>query len=386
MDQEPGLLFQQRIARLQGLLEATRRVHASIDLGEVLGTALRILVKELELPGALVLPGAAAPDIPSAAYGRAAEAVLPAPEACRAIRWLPLKGKEGGELARFGILERPGLPLAMDEEDFLEGLALQAAVAVENARYHEKSLQWARVSRDLETARAIQRSLLPQSMPNIKGYGVAARSEACYEVGGDYLDIFSAPGGKWVLVVADVAGKGLSSALVGSAFRAAMRAGASAGAPLAELASALGEQHFQDGEEARMKYVTAIMALLDPKEHSMEVVNAGHPPVYVVSADGSEALLKSSGLPLGLMPGITYQAQRTVLPPGGTLLAYSDGLSEAASGSEEFGLGRILETLKEARALPAEGVLETLWGAVKDFEGGGQPGDDKTALVLQRMA
>ena len=83
---------------------------------------------------------------------------------------------------------RRAASLTIYEQDFVEGLVLQAAVALENALYHERDLQWARVQQDLDAARSIQRSLLPKAMPEIPGVSVAAKTVTCYEVGGDYLD------------------------------------------------------------------------------------------------------------------------------------------------------------------------------------------------------
>ena len=107
-----------------------------------------------------------------------------------------------------------GRELTLYEADFLEGLALQAAVALENARNHKRNVEFARVQQDLDAARNIQRSLLPQELPAIDGYSLAFRSATCYEVGGDYLDIVEQPDGSLLIAVADVAGKGLASAIM----------------------------------------------------------------------------------------------------------------------------------------------------------------------------
>ena len=160
----------------------------------------------------------------------------------------------------------PGKTLSLYEQDFLEGLVLQAGVAVENAHYHERAVEWARVQQDLDAARAIQRSLLPQQMTEISGYSVAVRSSTCYEVGGDYVDIVSLPDGGEIMVVADVAGKGLASAIVATSFRSAFRAMALAGLPLAELAARMNQHHYGEGQEARRRYVTAIFLKLDPRD------------------------------------------------------------------------------------------------------------------------
>ncbi len=97
-------------------------------------------------------------------------------------------------------------------------------MALENARNHKRNVEFARVQQDLDAARNIQRSLLPQELPRIEGYSLGYRSMTCYEVGGDYLDILTQPDGSVVMAVADVAGKGLASAIMSTSFRSAFRA------------------------------------------------------------------------------------------------------------------------------------------------------------------
>ena len=151
--------------------------------------------------------------------------------------------------------------MTLDELDFIESLAIQASVAIENARFHERTVQWQRVESDLASARQVQRSLLPQEMPNIPG--IAWRQAVtCYEVGGDYLDIVPMANGKTTIVVADVAGKGLASALVGTSFRSAFRAMVNSGIPLLEIATRMNLLHFNEGEQSRRRYVTAFFLQL----------------------------------------------------------------------------------------------------------------------------
>ena len=159
-----------------------------------------------------------------------------------------------------------GRSLTIYEADFLEGLALQAAVALENARNHKRNLEFARLQQDLDAARDIQRSLLPQRLPDIAGYSIGFRSVTCYEVGGDYLDIVEEPDGSLLMAVADVAGKGLASAIMATSFRSAFRAMATTGMPLDELATRMNQHHWAEGEEARRRYVTAIFLRLHPRD------------------------------------------------------------------------------------------------------------------------
>jgi hypothetical protein len=181
---------------------------------------------------------------------------------------------------------------------------------------------------ELDAAREIQRSLLPQAAPAINGYSIGFRSSACYEVGSDYLDIFALPSSEQVMIVADVAGKGLAAALVGTAFRSAFRAAAGAGASLRDLAARISQQHWNEGPEARRRYVMAIFLTLDPIHHCIDVVNAGHNTGFVVQSEGPVRMIEASRPPLGILPGIQYSAESFLFPEGARLLFYTDGVTE----------------------------------------------------------
>jgi len=365
--------LQQEIVRLQALLETSRQVHSAIRQDEVISTVLRIVVRELELPGALITD-------PMTSYGEVPAAPW---EGC--FRF-PLHDKDGRHLTELIVATPEGRPLTIYEEDFLERLALQAGVAIENARYYERSLEWVRVEQDLVAARAIQRSLVPQTMPQIDGYSVAVRYSACYEVGGDCVDIMGLPDGAQVMAVADVAGKGLASAIVSTAFRSAFRASVAGGVALPELVSQLNRQHCAEGAEARHRYVTGIFLRLDPASHRLEIVNAGHNPGFVARADGSVQQLQASGTPIGILPLAEYESEVLSFPPGSRLLFYTDGLTEVYRGDEEFGTDRLLASFLGCNALECTAILDTLWQDLRHFSGEEplQQQDDMTALVLMR--
>jgi serine phosphatase RsbU (regulator of sigma subunit) len=365
--------LQQQVARLQALLETSRQVHATVQLDELLNTVLRIVVRELELPGALITE-------PRMTYG-----AMP-PEPWEDCPRFPLATKDGYLLAELVVAPPIGRTLSLFEEDFLEGLSLQAGVALENARYHERNLEWTRVQRDLEAARLIQRSLLPQHLPQIAGYSIAFRSTACYEVGGDYVDIIELPGGAQIMTVADVAGKGLASAIVGTSFRSAFRAIATAGVPLAELAARLNEQHYSEGVEARRRYVTAIFLRLEPATHTLEVVNAGHNPGFLVTGGSGQQAQQiiASGTPIGLVPGMQYTSETFAFPSGSRLLFYTDGLTEVFKGEDEFGTERLLSSFSGCNLSESAAILDSLWQELHDFCGGAHQEDDMTALALLR--
>jgi serine phosphatase RsbU (regulator of sigma subunit) len=377
-DHNETIDLQQQVFRLQALLEASRQVHATIREEEVLESVLRIVVRELEMAGA-AFPGT------GLSYGEGAEAEPAAANAAApALPRFPLPDRDGKPMTELVVAPPDGRELTIYETDFLEGLALQAAVALENARNHKRNVEFARVQQDLDSARAIQRSLLPQSLPDIPGYSVGFKSATCYEVGGDYLDILGQPDESVVMAVADVAGKGLASAMMSTSFRAAFRAMVVSGTPLDELATRMNQHQWLEGEEARRRYVTAIFLRLYPEKGEMEFVNAGHNPGYVLHADGSRCEIESSGTPLGLLPGMQYNLERCNFPAGSRLLFYTDGLTEAAFGDEEFGQERLWDYFSQCDGPKADGILDALWTAIESFVKGGPQVDDMTALVLCR--
>lgn len=386
---EEALVAQQQVVRLQALLEASRQLHSTIEIDEVVHIALEIVVRELELEGAFFtafpqIYGEVPSDLQVALSNGATE---PAELGTRqSLLRFALCDKAGAQFTELIVLLPPDRVLDLDETDFLESLAVQASVAIENARFHQRALQWQRVESDLAAARQVQLSLIPQEMPEIPNYMLGARSVTCYEVGGDYLDIVSMPSGETVIVVADVAGKGLASALMGTSFRSALRAMVQAGLSLLEIATKINLLHYGEGDEARRRYVTGVLFRLDPVAHTLEAVNAGHTSAFLVGADGALTMIKATGTPFGLLPFSSYVPQTFSLSAGMRLLVYTDGMTEVFRGEDEFGESRLLETFLECKQSAPDGVLGTIWQTLTDFSDGQEQSDDMTALVLFRKA
>jgi serine phosphatase RsbU (regulator of sigma subunit) len=389
MELDEALLAQQQVVRLQALLEASRQLHSTIELEEVLRIALEIVVRELELTGAFFTTfpqsyGEVSPEFQASLHPSASESA---------------KSLFTESFLRFKLCDKAGIPFAelivlvpsdrvldLDETDFLESLAVQASVAIENARFHARALHWQRVESDLAAARQVQLSLIPQAMPDIPNYAMAARSVTCYEVGGDYLDIVPISTGETVIVVADVAGKGLASALIGTSFRSAIRAMVHAGLSLCEIATQINLLHYGEGDEARRRYVTGILFRLNPATHTLEAVNAGHTSAFLVTTDGSLTMIKASSTPFGLLPFSNYVAESFDVSAGMRLLVYTDGMTEVFHGEDEFGETRLLETFLACHAPTPDEVLGSIWKTLEAFSDGQEQSDDMTALVMFRKA
>jgi serine phosphatase RsbU (regulator of sigma subunit) len=381
------LLAQQQVVRLQALLEASRQIHSTIELDEVLRIVLQIVVRELELAGAFFTAFEQTyGDVPAEL-----KASLSAEEAISVMAgdsWLrfPLCDKQKSRFADLVVLLPAGRTLDLDEVDFLEALSVQASVAIENARFHERTLEWQRIESDLESARLVQQSLLPQQMPQVPGYALAARSLTCYEVGGDYLDIVAMPTGDIAIVLGDVAGKGLTSALVGMSFRSAFRAMLHSELSLVEIATRMNLLHYNEGAESRRRYVTAFLLWLSPASNTIEVVNAGHNPAFLMTGDRSLRKIAASGTPIGMLPFSSYSAEKYVLGSSARLLVYTDGLTEVFRGEEEFGEERLLQTFSDCEERTPEATLASLWSTLEQFSEGQEQTDDMTALVLSRTS
>ena len=124
---------------------------------------------------------------------------------------------------------------------------------------------------------------------------------------------------------------------------------ANSGICLLDLATHINRLHYDEGPEAQRRYVTTFLARLSPATNTLEAVNAGHNPAFLVTGTGEVHRIESSGIPVGLFPWSEYASEQLVLDSGSRLLVYTDGLSETCRGEEMFGEARLLETLQQER-------------------------------------
>ena len=272
-----------------------------------------------------------------------------------------------------------------DDRRLLNDLAVQAAPAVRVAQLARQQQAEARdrerLEQELRVARVIQQTLLPGSVPDLPGWQIWSHYQPAREVGGDFYDFVDLPDGRLALVVADVTDKGVPAALVMATARAVLRAVAerlvSPGAVL-ERANEL----LHPDIPPKM-FVTCLYAVLDTEEGVMQYANAGHELPYRRSESGVDEL-RATGMPLGLMPGMTYEQKEVALQPGESILLYSDGLVEAHNPEREmFGFPRLRELL--GNHTWGDSLIEYLLGELDGFTGPGwEQEDDVTLVALHR--
>ena len=241
-----------------------------------------------------------------------------------------------------------------------------------------------RVEQELHVARRIQQASLPEAVPALEGWDISPNYRPAREVGGDFYDFLELENGRLGLVVGDATGKGVPAALVMSTTCGMLRAVTQAsdyspGEVLQRVNEALATRI-----PANM-FVTCFYGVLDPKSGSFAYANAGHDLPYVRRGGDAEELM-ARGMPLGLMPGMTYEEKERVLEAGEAALFYSDGLVEAHNPEGEmFGFPR-LQTLVAEHA-QGEPLVDYLMEELYSFTGEGwEQEDDITLVTLHRVA
>ena len=257
----------------------------------------------------------------------------------------------------------------------------QVAIALENARLHREALEKQAMERDLELAATIQKNILPKSIPQFDDLSIAALSRPARQVGGDYHAFFTRDGIVTALV-ADVAGKSMPAALLVSALHAVLQLLFAEGRELGEIASEL-NRHIHSWS-AENKFITMIMVSIDRENETIQYVNAGHNPGYLIT-NGKLETIKSHGLPIGILPNSRYLAQTRPFPAGSYAVLYSDGITEAENlEGEEFENERLEAILTEHIGESAELIRNQIADAVDAFVGEAPQKDDETIVIVQR--
>jgi serine phosphatase RsbU (regulator of sigma subunit) len=252
--------------------------------------------------------------------------------------------------------------------------------------YDQLSLMRQSTEQELRLARSIQRASLPEEVPQLQGWQISPYYQPAREVGGDFYDFHFLSEGRVGLVVGDATGKGVPAALVMSTTCGMLQlaAGALDSSSAGEVLSRVNETLF-----ARIPanmFVTCFYAILDPNSATLSYANAGHDLPYLRRRSGEAEELRARGMPLGLMPGMSYEEKETILEAGESALLYSDGLVEAHDPKGEmFGFPRLRALIAEHAEQAALGdyLLEELYSFVGE---GWEQEDDITLLTLKRSA
>jgi serine phosphatase RsbU (regulator of sigma subunit) len=269
--------------------------------------------------------------------------------------------------------------------DVLVSVAVQAAFTVENAQLHEAAMQDQALRRELAMAHEVQRGFLPLAAPRIPEYDFFEFYESANQLGGDYYDYIDLPHGRLAIVVADVSGKGISASLLMAKLSAEARYCLASEPTPAQAVARLNRALCLDVWDDR--FVTMVLAILEPARHEVTILNAGHlPPLLRRESGVVEALGEAeTGLPLGVDRDVEYAPLVISLMPGESLVLYTDGITEAMNVRDDlYGRQRLL-TLLSSDVKHIQLLGRSILDDVKRFVGARPQSDDMCLTCFGRV-
>ena len=271
-----------------------------------------------------------------------------------------------------------------DDVDVISAFADQATVAIENSRLIRESIERERLFREMLVAQEMQKKLLPQFLPSVASLEIDAISTPAFEVGGDYYDFMDFGDGRLGIVVGDVSGKGVSAAFYMSEMKGIFQAlGRMHDSPKEFLARA---NEALASSIDKHSFVSLLYAIIDVRSGRIVIARAGHCPLLHVGS-GTPAYVRPGGLGMGLSRGDrfngTIEEVTIALQPDDVCVLYTDGVTEARSGDDEFGYERLMETANAARLLSATAIKNAILETVGTYTDHRAHDDDLTIVVLK---
>lgn len=266
--------------------------------------------------------------------------------------------------------------------EVLNFFAEASAISIEKALLHYQILEKKKIEEQLNLAKDVQLSLLPNSDPEIDGYEFASVCIPAYEIGGDYFDYIFIDENKLAIVVADVSGDGVSAALIMAAFRALLRHNAKLFQDPAELMRFMNEQvpEFM----RKRDFISVFYGILDHTQNKFSYCNCGHNPALLRS-DNEIKLLEGGGPSLNILKDAEFTSKEITLSKKDQILLYTDGVVEVFSKDKnQFGLDRLIEVFETNISQPPKKMVDEIISATKNFSASDIYNDDFTLLMLKR--
>lgn len=304
----------------------------------------------------------------------------------RSLMCVPLTDTSGTAL---GVIQLSTLDLSQpfntDDLDLLVSVSAQASLAVENATLHDTVLHQRDYERDMEFAAQVQHGFLPSQPPQLQGYEFADYYEAAFSVGGDYFDYVRFPDGRVALAIGDVAGKGVSAALLMARLHASARYHLLSARSPSIAMNNLNVEVANSG--LGFRFITLAFAVIDSRSNDICISNAGHPPPVRRNAEGRVEMIgvEESGMPLGVLPDQQFEELVVKMQPNESLLFYTDGITEAMNSDDHlFGKKRLMQAISSSTA-PAKDLVKNLVASVELFCDSRPQRDDICVTAVRRV-
>jgi len=416
-----GIERRRTIETLSSIVEATKQLNSTLDLGELINIVLQLATRqtgadrgtvflvdkehqeiwslvglglaqqEIRIPMTTGIAGHVARTGDTINLLDAYEDARFEPDVDRRLGYrtrtllcLPILNKGNDVVGVLQLLNKSTGPFNTEDTNFLRALSVHCAIAIENAQLHRELLHKEKLERDLALARSIQRGLLPEHPPTIEGFDIVVSHKPSQMVGGDYYDFIPLGPQALLLVIADVEGKGVASALVMANLQATLRALVVHLHSLERIVASVNDMILADTRA--QKFMSMFVGLLDQRNRTFHYINAGHVPPAVVRANGDHVFLREGGMVVGIFPGVIYERGYLKLEPGDVFAGCTDGITEAMDvQSNEYGIERMVETISRERTTPAEHIVETILTEVDRFSRGGPHEDDRILMVVKAL-
>ncbi|WKZ35575.1 MAG: GAF domain-containing protein [Anaerolineales bacterium] len=268
--------------------------------------------------------------------------------------------------------------------EIINGIAQQAALAIQNDLLQQEMVVRERLETEVQLARQIQQTFIPETLPTHPKWEIAARWRTARQVGGDFYDVIELPNRRFGIFIADVADKGMPAALFMALTRTLVRAAVLEMDSPAEVVRRVNDLLLPDTQQGM--FVTVVYGELDLEQGTFTFVNAGHNPPFWVKSNGEIEKLTRTAVALGVMEQ-PYIKERTIsLVQGETLLLYTDGLTEAFSAEGEmFGDERVMDALKSSQTGSMEDIIRSVEEHLNKFIDVVPLGDDLTMLAVRML-
>ncbi|RIK30681.1 MAG: hypothetical protein DCC56_10195 [Anaerolineae bacterium] len=277
-----------------------------------------------------------------------------------------------------------GLRFRTRRLEIINGIAQQAALAIQNDLLQREMVVRERLETEVQLARQIQQTFLPDSLPQVEGWEFAARWKTARQVGGDFYDVFDLPNRRIGFFIADVADKGVPAALFMALTRTLVRAAVLEIESPAEALRRVNDLLIPDTKQGM--FITAVYAVLDLDKGELTYVNAGHNPPIWVRHDGAVEKLTRTGIALGASEEARYEQRAIQLTDGDNLLFYTDGLTESFNNEGEFyGELRLTESIVINQCSSASQLMDVVEKSLLDFVQDMPPADDLTMLAVRKV-
>jgi phosphoserine phosphatase RsbU/P len=407
------------IERLHRILEAAKLLNSTLDLAELTAIILRIIRDEIGtergtvfvlershrhlrslvaqgvegsdiiVPVGKGIAGTVAAsgetiDIPDAYSDARFDASFDAQLGYRTsdIYCMPIINRLGEIVGVLELLNRTR-PLTEEDEEFLAGVSVHVGLALENAQMHREILEKRKIEQELVLAREIQQNFYPNIPEKFGGVEICASSEMCEAVGGDYVGYFPLENGRFLMLLGDVAGKGIGAALVMSSLHAACRALVRRVHAIEDVTGILNETFVETTGTG--VFVTMLVMLVDPIGRRVHYIRAGHNPPLMITKDGHRTVFESGGgPPVGLFPDLKFRREISAIESSAVLILYTDGVTEAENRTgAQFGIERLVDVVAAGCGADANRIHADIRAALKDFVADEPTHDDSTLVVLK---